>query len=262
KVAPIGHDNPQTGPFYVDGAEPGDTLVVRIEKLEPARAYGISSSFPGFGALNGTDRTAMLVPDLPETVWFYDVDRAKGIARTKSTDGKKTWEVPLAPFLGCLGVAPGNGEARSTIVPDSFGGNMDCPEIRAGNTVYLGVRVPGALVSFGDGHFAMGDGEIIGTAIEGAMNVELTIDLIKHRETPWPRIENDEWMMSLGAARPLEDAARIAFKDMVGWVMEKTGLSTLDAYEFVSQAARAPVVEMVDPLYTVLVKVPKRSLPK
>ena len=261
KVAPIGHDNPQTGPFYVDGAEPGDTLVVRIEKLEPARPYGISSSFPGFGALNGTDRTAMLVPDLPETVWFYEVDRAKGVARTKSTDGKRTWEVALAPFLGCLGVAPGNGEARSTIVPDSFGGNMDCPEVRAGNTVYLGVRVPGALVSFGDGHFAMGDGEIIGTAVEGALNVEVTIDLVKHRETTWPRIENDEWMMSLGAARPLEDAARIAFKDMVEWVKEKTGLSTLDAYEFVSQAARAPLVEMVDPLYTVLVKVPKRGLP-
>lgn len=261
KVAPIGHDNPQTGPFYVDGAEPGDTLVVRIEKLEPARPYGISSSFPGFGALNGTDRTAMLLPDLPETVWFYEVDRANGVARTKSGDGKRSWEVPLAPFLGCLGVAPGNGEARSTIVPDSFGGNMDCPEVRAGNTVYLGVRVPGALVSFGDGHFAMGDGEIIGTAIEGAMNVEVTIDLVKHRETPWPRIENDEWMMSLGAARPLEDAARIAFKDMVGWVREKTGLSALDAYEFVSQVARAPVVEMVDPLYTVLVKVPKNRLP-
>src|SRR5262249_37234716 len=79
----------------------------------------------------------------------------------------------------------------------------------------LGVRVPGGLVSFGDGHYAMGDGEIMGTAIEGALNVELTVDLLKHRETPWPRIENDEWMMSVGAARPLEDAARVAFKDMV-----------------------------------------------
>jgi amidase len=261
KVAPIGHDNPQTGPFYVDGAEPGDTLAIRIEKLSPARAYGISSSFPGFGALNGTDRTAMLQADLPETVWFYDVDRAKGVARTRSTDRKKAWEVPLAPFLGCLGVAPANGEARSTIVPDNFGGNMDCPEVRAGNTVYLGVRVPGALVSFGDGHFAMGDGEIIGTAIEGALDVELTIDLVKHRETPWPRIENGEWMMSLGAARPLEDAARVAFKDMVQWVMEKTGLGPLDAYQFVSQNATTPVVEMVDPLYTVLVKVPKARMP-
>ena len=94
------------------------------------------------------------------------------------------------------------------------------------------------------------------------MNVELTVDLIKGRETPWPRIENGEWMMSLGAARPLEDAARIAFKDMVQWVMDKTGLDTLDAYQFVSQNAVAPVVEMVDPLYTVLVKIPKSRLPK
>ncbi len=146
-------------------------------------------------------------------------------------------------------------------MPDDFGGNMDCPEVRAGNTVYLGVRVPGALVSFGDGHFAMGDGEIMGTAIEGAMNVELTVDLVKKRETPWPRIENAEWMMSLGAARPLEDAARIAFKDMVRWVQEKTGLGEMDAYEFVSQNARAPIVEIVDPEYTVLVKIPKAGCP-
>jgi acetamidase/formamidase len=256
-----GHDNPQTGPFFVEGAEPGDTLAVRIEKLEPARDYAVSSSFPGFGALNGTNRTAVLGPDLPETVWFYEVDRGKGVARTHSQDGKLAWEVPLAPFLGCLGVSPANGEARSTIVPDDFGGNMDCPEVRAGNTVYLGVRVPGALLSFGDGHYAMGDGEIIGTAIEGAMNVELTVDLIKKRETPWPRIENSEWMMSVGAARPLEDAARIAFKDMVRWVEERTGMGEMDAYQFVSQNAKAPVVEMVDPEYTVLVKIPKSRLP-
>ena len=261
KVQLPGHDNPQTGPFYVEGAEPGDTLAVHIEKLEPARDVGISSSFPGFGALNSTDRTALLHADLPETVWFYKVDRARGMLQTSSQDGKQVWEVPLAPFLGCLGVAPANGEARSTIVPDDFGGNLDCPEVRAGNTVYLGVRMPGALVSFGDGHFAMGDGEIIGTAVEGAMNVELTVDLIKHRETPWPRIENADWLMSVGAGRPLEDAARIAFKDMVAWVREKTGLSQMDAYEFVSQNARAPIIQIVDPNYTVLVKVAKNRLP-
>jgi acetamidase/formamidase len=262
KVQMPGHDNPQTGPFFVDGAEPGDTLAIHIEKLEPARDYGVSSSFPGFGALNGTDRTALLGPDLPETVWFYQVDRAKGVARTRSRDGKLAWEVPLAPFLGCLGVAPSGGEVRSTIVPDNFGGNMDCPEVRPGNTVYLGVRAAGGLLSFGDGHYAMGDGEIIGTAVEGAMNVELTVDLIKHRETPWPRIENEQWMMSIGASRPLEDAARIAFKDMVQWVREKTGLSEMDAYQFVSQNAQAPIVEIVDPQYTVLVKIPKSRLPR
>jgi acetamidase/formamidase len=261
KVQLPGHDNPQTGPFFVDGAEPGDTLAIRIEKLEPARDHGISSSFPGFGALNATDRTALLHADLPETVWFYQVDRGKNVLRTRSTDGRHSWEVPLAPFLGCLGVSPANGEARSTVVPDSFGGNMDCPEVRAGNTVYLGVRVPGALLSFGDGHFGMGDGEIIGTAVEGAMNVELTVDLIKGRETPWPRIENEEWMMSVGAGRPLEDAARVAFKDMIQWVREKTGVSEMDAYQFVSQNARAPVVQIVDPNYTVLVKIEKSRLP-
>jgi acetamidase/formamidase len=262
KVQLPGHDNPQTGPFYVDGAEPGDTLAIRIEKLEPARDHGISSSFPGFGALNGTDRTAMLGADLPETVWFYQVDRGKNVLRTRSQDGKQAWEVPLVPFLGCLGVSPANGEARSTIVPDYFGGNMDCPEVRAGNTVYLGVRVPGALLSFGDGHLGMGDGEIIGTAVEGAMNVELTVDLIKRRETPWPRIENAEWLMSVGAGRPLEDAARAAFKDMIQWVREKTSLSEMDAYQFVSQNARAPVIQIVDPNYTVLVKIEKSRLPR
>ncbi len=261
KVIPPGHDNPQTGPFFVEGAEPGDTLAIRIEKLEPARNVGISSFFPGFGALNGTDRTAVLGGELPETVWFYEVDRVRGMARTRSRDGKLAWEVPLAPFLGCLGVAPSGGEVRSTVVPDNFGGNMDCPEVRAGNTVYLGVRVPGALFSFGDGHYAMGDGEIIGTAVEGAMNVALTVDLIKSRETPWPRIENAEWMMSVGAGRPREDAAPVAFKDMIAWVREKTGLAEMDAYEFVSQNARAPITQMVDPQYTVLVRIPKIRLP-
>ncbi|MEP6801842.1 MAG: acetamidase/formamidase family protein [Acidobacteriota bacterium] len=261
KVIPPGHDNPQTGPFFVEGAEPGDTLAIRIEKLEPARNVGISSFFPGFGALNGTDRTAILGTELPETVWFYEIDRVRGTARTRSRDGKLAWEVPLAPFLGCLGVAPSGGEVRSTVVPDNFGGNMDCPEVRAGNTVYLGVRVPGALFSFGDGHYAMGDGEIIGTAVEGAMNVTLTVDLVKGRATPWPRIENAEWMMSVGAGRPLEDAARVAFKDMIAWVREKTGLSEMDAYEFVSQNARAPITQMVDPQYTVLVRIPKARLP-
>jgi acetamidase/formamidase len=246
KVIPPGHDNPQTGPFFIDGAEPGDTVVIHINKLEPARDHGISSFFPGFGALNGTDRTAILGGSLPKKVWFYDVDPVKHVARTKSLDGMSSWEVPLAPFLGCLGVAPAGGEVRSTIVPDAFGGNMDCPEVRAGNTVYLGVNMPG---------------EIIGTAVEGAMNVDVTVDLIKRRTTAWPRIENAETMMTVGAGRPLEDAARIAFKEMVHWVQQTSNLSEMDAYEFVSQNAKAPIVEMVDPEYTVMVKIEKKRLP-
>jgi acetamidase/formamidase len=261
KVMAPGHDNPQTGPFFVEGAEPGDTLAIRILKLAPARPWAVSAFGPGFGALVGTDRTAMLGPEFPETVWRYEVDAKRGVARTASGDGKHAWEVPLAPFLGCLGVAPSMGEARSTIVPGTFGGNMDCPEVRAGNTVYLGVNVKGGLLSFGDGHYAMGDGEIMGAAVEGAMDVEIVVDLVKGRATPVPRIENADEIMFVGSGRPLEDAARMAFKAMVGWVREATGLSELDAYQFVSQNARAPIVQLVDPEYTVLVKLERKRLP-
>jgi acetamidase/formamidase len=261
KVMPAGHDNPQTGPFFIEGAEPGDTVAIHILKLEPARAFGVSSFGPGFGALVGTNQTAMLGPDFPETTWRYDIDAARGVARTTTRDGRRSWEVPLAPFLGCLGVAPASGEARSTIVPGPFGGNMDCPEVRAGNTVFLGVNAAGALLSFGDGHYAMGDGEIMGAAIEGAMNVEVYVELLKKRATPVPQIENADEIMFVGSGRPLEDAARVAFKAMVGWVEQTAKLSVLDAYQFVSQNARAPIIQLVDPEYTVLVKLAKARLP-
>lgn len=261
KAMPPGHDNPQTGPFFIEGAEPGDTIAIHILKLEPARAYGVSSFGPGFGALVGTDQTAMLGPNFPETTWRYDVDAARGIGRTTTADGRHSWEVPLAPFLGCLGVAPAGGEARTSIVPGPFGGNMDCPDVRAGNTAFLGVNVPGALLSFGDGHYAMGEGEIMGAAIEGAMNVEIYVELLKKRATPVPRIENADEIMFVGSGRPLEDAARVAFKAMVGWVQHTAGMSELDAYQFVSQNSRAPIIQIVDPEYTVLVKIVKSRLP-
>ena len=261
KVMPAGHDNPQTGPFFVEGAEPGDTLAIHILKLEPARTWAVSSFSPGFGALVGTDKTAMLGPDFPESTWRYEVDAQRNSARTTSRDGKLAWDVPLAPFLGCLGVAPALGEVRSTIVPGPFGGNMDCPEVRAGNTVFLGVNVPGGLVSFGDGHYAMGDGEIMGAAIEGAMNVELVVDVVKGKYAAVPRIENADDVMFVGSGRPLEDAARVAFKAMVEWVRDAAGLPEIDAYQFVSQNAKAPIIQIVDPEYTVLVKIAKKRLP-
>jgi acetamidase/formamidase len=261
KVVAAGHDNAQTGPFFVEGAEPGDTLAVRILNLQPARTYGVSAFSPGFGALVSSYGTPMLGPELGETTWRYDVDTKRNVARTITRDGKYSWEVPMAPFLGCLGVAPSGGDVRSSIDTGPFGGNMDCPEVRAGNTVFFGVNVPGALVSFGDGHYAMGDGEIIGAAIEGALNVDLVVDLIKGTRTPIPRIENEGEVMFVGSGRPLEDAARVAFKAMIGWVCDTSGLSELDAYQFVSQNARAPIIQLVDPEYTVLVKIEKKRIP-
>ncbi|HXD23715.1 MAG TPA: acetamidase/formamidase family protein [Gemmatimonadaceae bacterium] len=261
KKMPPGHDNPQTGPFYVEGAEPGDTVAVHIVKLEPARSYAVSAFSPGFGALVGNDQTAMLGPDFPETTWRYEVDAARNVARASSADGKHKWELPISPFFGCIGVAPAGGEVRTTIVPGNFGGNMDCPEVRAGNTVYLGVNAPGALLSFGDGHYAMGDGEIMGAAVEGALNVEVYVELIKNVATPIPRIENAGEIMFVGSGRPLEDAARVAFKAMIEWVRAKSHMSEMDSYQFVSQNAKAPIIQLVDPQYTVLVKLDKHRIP-
>jgi acetamidase/formamidase len=260
KVMPVGHDNPQTGPFFVEGAELGDTIAVHILKLEPARDYAVSSFSPEFGALVGTTDTAMLGPDFPETTWRYDLDAKRSVARTTTSDGRHAWEVPLAPFLGCMGVAPAGGEVRTSIVPGNFGGNMDCPQVRSGNTVFFGVNMPGALLSFGDGHYAMGEGEIMGAAIEGAMNVDVYVELLKHQATPVPRIENADEIMFVGSGRPLEDAARVAFKAMVQWVQRKSHLSELDAYQFVSQNSRASIIQIVDPEYTVMVSVAKSRL--
>lgn len=261
KVMTAGHDNPQTGPFFIDGAEPGDTIAIHILKLEPARDYAVSSFGPGFGALVGTDKTAMLGADFPEMTWRYDVNVARNVARAVSSDGKRAWEVPMAPFLGCLGVAPAAGEVRTTIVPGPFGGNMDCPEVRAGNTVFLGVNVPGALLSFGDGHYAMGEGEIMGAAIEGAMNVEVYVEVMKKTFAAVPRIENASEVMFVGSGRPLEDTARVAFKALVNWVREQTGMTMMDAFQFVSQNSKAVIVQLVDPEYTVLVKLDKSRMP-
>lgn len=261
KVITPGHDNPQTGPFYIDGAEPGDAIAAHIIKLEPAREYAISSSFPGFGALTTTSYTALLHEPLEERVWFYKVDKVKNTVRYEAHKSKHAVEIPMRPFLGCIGVAPAAGEVRSTIVPEAYGGNMDTWQACAGATLYLPVNVPGALFSIGDGHLVEGSGEIIGTAVESAMNVALRIELIKNARLSWPRIEDDNHIMSAGSYRPLEDAARIAYNDMVRWIASNYSMDLQDAYQLVSQTAEADLTQMVDPNYTVVVKVPKKYLP-
>lgn len=259
KVAPIGHDNPQTGPFYIDGAQPGDILAVHIIHLEPARDYAVSSAYPGFGALTNTDYTATLNPPLPEKVWWYTVDKAKGTASTKL--GNRTLEIPIHPFFGCIATAPQRSEVRWTVTPEAWGGNMDAYMIKDGATVYLPVNVEGALLYFGDGHLAQGEGEIIGTALEAALNVKIKVDLIKGKSIGWPRIENDDYIMTTGSYRPLEDAFRIAYKEMVTWLVDEFGFETMDAYQLCSQVGEVDVVQVVDTNYTVVAKIPKKYLP-
>jgi len=253
--------NPQSGPFFVEGAEPGDTLALHLVSLEPARDWAVSTTFPLFGALTSTLRTVTLQDPLPEVVWLYEVDRARRLVRFEARNGDYSVELPMDPMHGTVGVAPAFGEARSTLVPDAHGGNMDTPEMRAGTTCFLGVNVEGALFSLGDGHYRQGEGESCGVAVEGAMDTVLVVDLIKARTTPWPRLEDDTYVMSTGSARPLEDAFRVAHRDLVAWLVQEFGLDTLDAYQLVSQIAETPVANACDPNYTIVAKAPKRYLP-
>lgn len=253
-------DNPLTGPFYVEGAEPGDTLAVKILELQVDGTQGVGALAPGFGALNETSYTPMLHAPVPEKIWFFPIDAAKNEAVFRALDSRFSTRIPLHPFLGCLGVSPAL-ESRSSVVPAEHGGNMDAPEVSAGNTVYFPVNVPGALLYLGDGHAAMGDGEIAGTAIEVPMHARLQVDLIKGQTIHWPRFENAHEIMALGAYRPLDDALRIAFTELIGWIRSETTISDLDAYELLSQVAKIHVTEMVDPNYVVIASIDKKYLP-
>ncbi|MET7951280.1 acetamidase/formamidase family protein [Micromonospora sp. NPDC005324] len=261
RVCRMPYLNPVSGPFFVEDAEPGDTVAIHLASITPARDWGVSSTFPHFGALTSTSHTATLQPPLQERVWVYAIDRQAGTVRFHATGSDHSVDLPLDPMIGTIGVAPGGFESRSTIVPDSHGGNLDTPELRAGATLYLGVNVHGAMLALGDGHARQGEGEACGVGVEIATTTTLIIEVIKGAPTVWPRVETDREIMSVGCARPLEDAYRIAQRDLVGWTSGLTGLEELDAYQLVSQAGRAPIGNVCDPNYTVLAAVDKTLLP-
>ena len=183
--------NPQTGPFFVEGAEAGDVLVVSIEKIEPNRGTGWSSSVlapytadPAFLRFEG---------EREQTTETWEIDKIKKVARMNAPSVRPAGiEVPLRPMLGCVGVAPPLKQAVHTSTPDTFGGNMDYNGLVAGVKLMLPVSEPGALLFVGDAHAGQGDGEVLGNAIETSMDVEFTVDLIKGKKISWPRMETSE----------------------------------------------------------------------
>jgi acetamidase/formamidase len=229
--------NPQTGPFFVEGAEPGDTLAIHLVALEPARDWAASAAIPFFGGMTSTDRVVTLQDPLPDTTWIYELDRDRNTVAFTARHSDHRIELPIAPMLGTVGVAPAGGEVRSSLVPDRFGGNMDTPQMRAGATVFLGVNV------------------------EGAMTTTLIVDLIKGGAPGWPRIEDDTHWMTVGSSRPMEDSWRIGNAELVHWVAELHGLHPMDAYQLCSQLAEVPVANVVDANYSVVVKAAKSLLP-
>lgn len=240
--------NPVTGPIYVEGAEPGDTLAVEILDIVLPE-WGGSSIIPGFGALEG-----WLNLMEPRTKISY-IKEGKIIYET---DHGKTIELKADPFIGTIGVSPAY-EAIQTLAPGPHGGNMDCPDIRPGNTLYLPVTQKGALFALGDVHAVQGDGEICGTAVEISAIVKLRLSILK-KTIAWPRVESEDMIMTVCSARPLEDAARLAYRELINWMVSDYGWDRDDAYMFLSLAVKARIAQIVDPLYTVAAKIPKKLL--
>ncbi|MCX5495630.1 acetamidase/formamidase family protein [Kaistia dalseonensis] len=247
--------NPQNGPIFVNGAEKGDCLAVHIKEIVPRgpQPVGTTCVMREFGGLVGTGETAMLNAPLPEIVKKVEVDPVTGI----KWNDKIT--LPYEPFIGTIGTSP-EIEAISSLHPDYYGGNMDLPDIAPGSIIYLPVNAPGALLYLGDCHATQGDGELCGFAIEHPTVTTVQVDLIKGWTFRWPRLENERVIMTIGSGRPMEDAARIAYRELIRWMAADYGFEEMDAYMLLTQAGRIRVGNMVDPKYTLGASIAKSLL--
>ena len=251
--------NPQTGPFYIEGAEPGDTLVVHLLRLETNRATGFSASLlapytadPGFLRLEALRQ--------PKTANWH-IDKQKGVAYLDPAEfpGPRI-ELPLRPMLGCVATAPPNKAAIPTTFPDNFGGNMDYNGMGAGATLMLPVFEPGALFFLGDGHARQGDGEVVGSAIETSLDVEFSVDLIKKKKINWPRLENSDFIMVLGSSRAINEALQHATTELMRWLMDSYGFDERGASLLLGQGMEYDISNVVDPEFTVVAKMRKRYI--
>jgi amidase len=251
--------NPETGPFYVEGAEAGDVLVVTIEKLEPNRETGWSSTLL---APYTADPDFLRTEGLREqTTVTWKIDKAARVARPIG-DGFRpaNIEIPLRPMLGCVGVAPPRKEAIATSTPDTFGGNMDYNGMGVGTKLMLPVSEPGALLFIGDGHAAQGDGEVLGNAVETSLDVVVRVDLVKKKSIGWPRFETAEHIGVLGSARPLLQALQHATTELQRWLIADYGFDERGSSMLLGQAMQIDVANVVDPHFTAVAKIRKSLL--
>jgi amidase len=254
--------NPQTGPFYIEGAEPGDMLAVTIERIETNRDTAYSSSLLAPYAVDPAAIAARIDREARRVIWR--IDKAKGVARLEAAADLQpaNIELPLRPMLGCVGVAPARKEAIATSTPGSFGGNMDYAGLTAGVKLMLPVYEPGALLFIGDGHARQGEGEVAGTGLETSMDVEFTVELVKKKSIGWPRLESETHIMVLGSERPLLQALQHATTEMLRWLVADYGFSERGGSTFMGQALEYEIANVVDPHFTVVAKVRKSALPR
>ena len=247
--------NPMTGPFHVEGAEPGDTLAVRIDRMTSNRSEGWTY---GPVAPNVVDPAAVAaLPPRERVLWRLEGDKARLIDPPAAL---RHFEAPLTPMLGCFGVAPPLRQAISTATSGVYGGNMDYRRFGPGATAYFPVFAPGALFFLGDGHFCQGDGEIVGTGIETSFEVEFTVSVQKGRTIGWPRGETEDFIFAIGNARPLDQALQHATSEMMAWLAADYGLDALAASHLLGQAVRYDVANVFNPAYSVACRLSKSVL--
>jgi amidase len=246
--------NPQNGPIMIQGAQKGDVVAVYIESMKPRgdNPRGTCCLIPRFGALTSTDYTATLNEPLPEITRKIDVDE-EGVYWSKRVT------LPYKPHIGTLSLSP-EIDSINSLTPDNHGGNMDVPDMGPGSITYLPVRSPGARLFIGDAHACQGDGEVCGTAVEYASQTTIHVDLIKGWNIDWPRLETDALLMCIGSARPLEDATRIAYNQLVLWLEKEYGYDRWDAYMMLSQCGQVRLGNFVDPKYSVGAAISKKYL--
>lgn len=251
--------NPETGPFYIETAAPGDTLAVHFTRIRLNRDWAISDdAIVGRGM--DSDLAVKMKDAGKDVRWHLDTQR--GVATTeKPGEHLSRYSVPLRPMLGCVATAPGPAQAApGTGDSGRYGGNMDFNEIVEGATVYLPVNVPGALLYVGDGHAAQGDGELNGNALETSMDVEFTVDVIPNKSLPAPRIESTTHIMAMGLGGSLDDAFRAATANMARWLTDEYKLNPSEVAQVLGTAAEYKVSEVADRNAGMVLKINKERL--
>ncbi|MEO8025312.1 MAG: acetamidase/formamidase family protein [Bryobacteraceae bacterium] len=255
--------NPETGPFYVEGALPGDVLAIKLNRVRLNRDLAFSGTrvvptalHPGYFA--GLQRDSEKVKGF-NGKWILDREKMTGRLE-KPGDRLKEYTVPLRPMMGCIGVAPPAGMAWRTGYLGVFGGNMDYNEVREGVTVYLPVFEPGALLFIGDGHAAQGDGELTGDALETSMDVTFTVDVIRGKGQSGPRMESADYLMASGIAGSLHEALQMATTELSRWLARDYDLNYAEIGLLFGSAMRYDIAEVVDPFVHVVAKIPKKAL--
>ena len=251
--------NPLTGPFYIEGAMPGDTIVVKLNRVRTNRDWAGSGQQLMTNALTPGYLMNLKRADSFNSRW--KIDKEKGVAYLeKPTEGLSKLTIPLQPMMGCIGVAPQGRDVIATRDSGVYGGNMDYNQLQEGATIYLPVFHEGALLLMGDGHAAQGDGELTGDALETSMEFEFTVDLIQEKGYGTPRAENAEYLMAIGIGGSLDQALQRSTSALARWLEEEYKLNSTEVAIVLGFAMRYDIADLVGTQVSIVAKVPKTAL--